>query len=142
MVWVREINREKGKERKEKGEMKRGSCTGQRRELCVDLQRTQSQDQDQARVRWREKEGQELHQHNTTRHNTKQIRYVKTRQNKTRHDKARQAKTKNALPQEQDRLKLCTLSTFSLQTFHKRPYSCLSYTDTFTCPVCVLCTKL
>ena len=37
---------------------------------------------------------------------------------------------------------LCTLSTFSLQTFHKRPYSCLSSIYTFTYPVCDLCAML
>ena len=81
----------------------------------------------------------------STQHNITQHKANKTRPDKTRHDTARQAKTKNALPAPshhsspmQDRLKLCTLPTFSLQTFHKCPYSCLSPTDTFTCPVCTL----
>ncbi len=114
-------------------------------------------------VRWMENQGQELHQI-TPQHNTRQdasrqdkkrhvrTRQDKTRQDKTRQDKTRQDKTRQNKPSrpispplpfiEQDRLHLCTLSTFSLETFHKRPYSCLSSIDTFAYPVGALCAML
>ena len=83
---------------------------------------------------------------NTTQHNTTLNEANKTRQYKTRHDTARTSQDKNCppalplpplLPQA---IPTKTLHTphFSLQTFHKCPYSCLSSTDTFTCPVCAL----
>ena len=85
---------------------------------------------------------EDLHQNNTTQHNTRQDKTKKTRHDTTRQKKPSAFPLPPLPPREQDRLHLCTLFTFSLQTFHKRAYACLSSTDTFTYPVCALCTML
>ena len=98
-------------------------------------------------------------QDKTRQDNTRQYKTTqdKTRQDKTREDKTRQAKARKAkarqnkpsspllrplCSREQDRLHLCTLSTFSYYTLHKNPYLCLISIDTFTYPVCALCAVL